>query len=414
MNVYLVIILAILIGKFALDSIVGILNVQHISSELPREFVGYYDAQKYAASGKYLKENTYFSLAQDTFFILIVIAFIILGGFNFVDELARGLGLPAISTGLIFVGILALSFELISIPFSAYRTFVIERRYGFNRMDLRTFILDIIKSLALGALIGGAVFSFITWFFMSVGSFAWIWCWLGVSVFELFIIFIAPVAIMPLFNKFIPLEEGALKNSIFDYAKGQDFVIKDIFRMDASRRSSKSNAFFTGFGRNRRIVLFDTLIDKHTPDELVSVLAHEIGHYKKKHILKMFVVSILTTGIMFFILSFFINNQGLFSAFRMDHPSVYASLIFFGFLYAPINLIFSILINSLSRRHEYQADIFAITSYKKPEAFITALKKLTVDNLTLLTPHPLKVFLYYSHPPVLERIKVIRKFMAHS
>ena len=233
MNVYLVIILAILIGKFALDSIVDMLNVRHICSELPREFVGYYDAQKYAASGKYLKEKTYFSLFQDTFFVFIIIAFIILGGFNFVDKFARSLELPVIFTGLIFAAILALFFELISIPFFVYRTFVIEQRYGFNRMSIKTFILDIVKTFILTAILGGAIFIFVVWFFMVSGKFAWIWCWLGVAVFELFLMFIAPTIIMPLFNKFVPLKKGELKNAIFDYARSQNFVIKDIFKINS-------------------------------------------------------------------------------------------------------------------------------------------------------------------------------------
>ncbi|MDD4183191.1 MAG: M48 family metallopeptidase, partial [Candidatus Omnitrophica bacterium] len=238
---------------------------------------------------------------------------------------------------------------------------------------------------------------------------AWVYCWIAVTGFQLFLLFIAPVVIMPLFNKYTPLENGELKSAIENYAKEQKFALAGVFKMDASRRSTKSNAFFTGFGKFRRIALFDTLIQKHTVDELVSVLAHEIGHYKKKHFVKGIILSVITTGIMFFILSFFINNQGLFGAFKMQSLSIYASLIFFGFLYSPINLFISIFSNIISRKHEYEADAFAITTYKKPESFIIALKKLTVDNLSNLTPHPLKVFLDYSHPPVLKRIEAIRK-----
>jgi STE24 endopeptidase len=214
---------------------------------------------------------------------------------------------------------------------------------------------------------------------------------------------------MPLFNKYTPLEEGELKSAIENYAKEQKFALAGIFKMDASKRSTKSNAFFTGFGKFRRIALFDTLIQKHTTDELVSVLAHEIGHYKKRHFIKGIILSVITTGIMFFILSFFINNKGLFDAFKMQNLSIYASLVFFGFLYSPINLFISIFSNIISRKHEYEADSFAVETYKKPESFITALKKLTVDNLSNLTPHPLKVFLDYSHPPILKRIEQIRR-----
>jgi STE24 endopeptidase len=334
--------------------------------------------------------------------------FILAGGFNYVDQFARSFNLGSIPTGLMFAGILVFVSQLLHIPFSVYSTFVIEDKYGFNRTTVKTFALDILKSWLLMALIGGALFSIVIWFFDRTGTWAWLYCWIAVVVIQLFLTFIAPVVIMPLFNKFIPLEDGELKSSIENYARLQGFKIKGVFKMDASKRSTKSNAFFTGFGRFRRIVLFDTLIEKHTVDELASVLAHEMGHYKKKHILISIIISIITSGLMFFILALFLNNQELFAAFKMQHTSVYASLLFFGFLYAPIEMVLGIFGNMLSRRHEYAADAYAITTYRKPEAMIAALKKLSVDNLSNLTPHPLKVLLQYSHPPVLERIRAIR------
>jgi len=408
MNVYLVVILAILIGEYLLDFFVEHLNVKTLKLKLPEEFAGFYDASKYKKSQNYLRENTNFRLVNDTIFTLIILTFILAGGFNIVDTFARGFNLGAIPTGLIFAATLMLAARLLNIPFSIYRTFVLEEKFGFNRTSPKTFALDILKSLGLGALIGGIVFSAILWFFAKTGKWAWIYCWLALSLFQLFLTFIAPLVILPLFNKFVPLEEGELKGAIQQYAKTQDFKLKGIFKMDASRRSSKANAFFTGFGKSRRIALFDTLIEKQSVDELVSILAHEIGHYKKKHIIKSVALSLLTNGVMFFILSLFIKNPGLFAAFKMETTSIYASLFFFGFLYAPISLTFSILGSFLSRRREYEADSFAVSTYKKPQAFITALKKLTVDNLSNLTPHPLKVFLHYSHPPVLKRIETIR------
>ncbi len=414
MNVYLIAVLVILLGKYLLDLIVDILNLSSFKPQLPREFVGYYDEGKYAASQRYLREKTRFGIIEDTFFTLVILAFILIGGFNLVDEFARQFNQGPIITALIFLDVLMLLFYVLHLPFSIYHTFVIEERYGFNRTTIRTFIFDTVKTVILGAIIGGVVFSFVVWFFMRFPHIGWFLCWIGVTLFELFLIFIAPVVIMPLFNKFIPLEEGELKEAINDYARKQRFFVKDIFKMDASRRTSKSNAFFTGFGRNRRIVLFDTLIEKHTTQELVSILAHEIGHYKKRHILKMFILSSLANGFMFFILSFFINNEGLFSAFRMNHISIYASLVFFGFLYTPIQMVFSIITNVVSRKHEYEADRFCVDTYRNPQAFINALKKLTVDNLSNLTPHPLKVFLYYSHPPVLKRIEAIRKHASYA
>ena len=408
MNIYLIVILAIIIGNYILDLIIDLLNVRSIKEELPNEFEGFYDSAKYKKSQSYLKDNTYFKLIQATFMTAMVLFLILSGGFNFIDRLARSFNLGIIPTGLIFSGILFFFFQIIGIPFSIYHTFVIEEKYGFNRTKPKTFILDILKGWLLSIIIGGLLLFLIIWFFIKSGNLAWLFCWLGVTVFEFFIIFIAPVVIMPLFNKFIPLEEGELKQAIQTYAQSQDFKLKGLFKMDGSRRSSKSNAFFTGFGKYRRIVLFDTLIKNHGVDELVSVLAHEMGHYKKKHILKMMTISILTNGLMFFILSLFINNPGMFAAFRMDNFSIYASLLLFSFLYTPINIILSLAGNVLSRYHEYEADKYAVSTYKKPEAFILALKKLSVDNLSNLTPHPLKVFISYSHPPVLERIKALR------
>jgi len=408
MNIYLIVILVILIGEYALSLVVENLNVRSASSSLPDEFVGFYDAEKYKASQNYLKDNTTYKLTKETFFTILILVFILAGGFNAVDQIVRFLRLGPIASGLTFAAILVLISQLLNIPFLAYHTFALEEKYGFNRTTVKTFILDIIKSLFLTALIGGIVFAAVLWFFGWSGKLAWVWCWLAVSVFQLFILFVAPVVIMPLFNKFTPLEEGVLKKAIEEYAASQNFKLKGIFTMDASRRSAKGNAFFMGFGKYRRIALFDTLIEKHTTEELVAVLAHEIGHYKKHHFIKNLVRSILTSGVMFFILSLFINNPGLFAAFRMDNLSIYASLFFFGFLYTPISMLFSIIDNILSRRYEYQADSYSISTYKRPEAFIRGLKKLSVGNLSNLTPHPLKIFLDYSHPPVLKRIEAIR------
>jgi STE24 endopeptidase len=412
MNKYLIIILAIILFKYLLNLIIEILNVRNADPVLPAEFEGYYDSEKYKKSQLYLKEKTAFGLFEDTVFTIITVGFILWGGFNLVDNIARGFNFGDIITGLIFLGLLMFASQIIGIPFSAYHTFVIEQKYGFNKTTIKTFIADIIKGLILGAIIGGIAFGAVLWFFGKAGQMAWIYCWLALTLFQLFLMFIAPVVIMPLFNKFIPLEDGELKQTLEDYARTQDFKMQGVFKMDGSKRSTKSNAFFTGFGKFRRIALFDTLIEKHTTDELVSVLAHEIGHYKKKHILKGLLLSILTTGLMFYIMSFFINNQGLFEAFKMDRTSIYASLVFFGFLYSPINMFFSIIGSILSRKHEYESDRFAVETFKKPQAFINALKKLTVDNLSNLTPHPAKVFLSYSHPPVLMRIKAIRQITA--
>jgi STE24 endopeptidase len=414
MNPYLIFILVILIGSYVLELVLDFLNVRYQKTDLPSEFEGYYDGEKYKKSQNYLRENTCFGMINDTIITPIIIIFILIGGFNAVDRFARSFQLGSIPTGLIFAGVLTLAYHVIHIPFSIYGTFIIEEKYGFNKTTVKTFILDILKTWFLVAIIGSILLSVVLWFFEKAGGGAWLYCWAATVLFQIFLLFIAPVTIMPLFNKYSLLEEGELKRAIEDYARSQDFKMKGIYTMDGSKRSTKSNAFFTGFGKFRRIVLFDTLLAKHSVEELVSVLAHEMGHYKKKHILKSIIISILTAGLMFFILSLFLNNRELFAAFKMDDTSIYASLFFFGFLYTPIEMIISIFGNMLSRRHEYEADGFSVKTYGKPEAMIVALKKLSVENLSNLTPHPLKVFLTYSHPPVLERIKAIRNRVMQS
>ncbi|MDD5022495.1 MAG: M48 family metallopeptidase, partial [Endomicrobiaceae bacterium] len=383
-------------------------NVKNMSDALPKEFEGYYDGEKYKKSQNYLKDKTKFSFISSSFVLVAGLVFILAGGFNFVDIFARSFGYSEIVSGLIFISVLMLALNIIKIPFSAYNTFVIEEKYGFNKTTIKTFISDIVKNNLLLLLIGLPIFAVIVWFFMEFDNMAWIYAGITVILFELLLTFVAPVLIMPLFNKYIPLEDGELKTELENYATRENFKMKGLFKMDGSKRSTKSNAFFTGFGKFRRIVLFDTLIAKHTTQELVSVLAHEMGHYKKGHIRKFMIMSLVNIMLMFFILSFFISNVSLFQAFSMEYVSVYGSLVFFGFLYTPISMILSIIQNIISRKYEYEADRYAVVTYKKPEAMIDALKKLSVDNLSNLTPHKFKVFLEYSHPPVLERIKTIK------
>jgi STE24 endopeptidase len=409
MNSYLLVILLILIIRYLLDLVSDWLNVRNVSTELPAEFKGYYDAEKYSQSQNYLRENTGFGIFVDTFQTIITIVFVLVGGFNLVDRIARSLGQGPILTGVVFAGILIFAGKTLNLPFSIYNTFVIEEKYGFNKTTPKTYFLDIIKSLTLTALIGGIVFAAVLWFFEKTGNLAWIYCWMAITLFQIFLMFIAPLVIMPIFNKFVPLEESELRTAIENYAKAQNFKMKGIYMMDGSKRSSKSNAFFTGFGRSRRIVLFDTLIERHPVKELVSILAHEMGHYKKKHIIRAIARSVIVMGLTLFLLSLFIKNEQLFAAFKMEHLSVYASLFFFGFLYTPIAMLIGLAENIISRKNEYEADAFAVETYGNADAMITGLKKLSVDNLSNLTPHPFKVFISYSHPPVLERIKAIRR-----
>jgi STE24 endopeptidase len=407
-NRYLCIVITILFCRYLIDLIADWLNVRHVSPELPREFAGFYDQAKYGQSQRYLAESTAFGMVEDTIRTAFIVAFIVIGGFNAVDYEARSLGMGAVPTGLVFAGMLVVAGKILALPFSVYETFVIEGKYGFNRTTAGTFASDVFKSLLVAAVIGGALFAAVVWFFEVKGSAAWIYCWIVVVFFQVLLMVIAPVVIMPMFNRFVPLEEGELKSAIERYARAQDFKMKGVFVMDGSRRSSRTNAFFTGLGRFRRIVLLDTLIQKHTVDELVSIVAHEMGHYKRKHVFKALLRSIILSGLTLFLLSLFIKNEQLFAAFRMEQTSVYASLFLFGFVYIPIAMLIGVVENTLSRTYEYEADAFAVATCGQPASLVSGLKKLSVENLTNLTPHPFKVFLSYSHPPVLERIKRIR------
>jgi STE24 endopeptidase len=411
-NLYLVFILAILLLSYLLELTVAMINIRSLDPELPAEFVDVYDAEEYSRSQKYIRTTTGFSQIQATVTLALTLIFILLGGFNTIDEVARGFGLSSIPTGLIFCGLLALLSAVLHLPFSIYSTFVIEQRFGFNTTTVATFIADGLKAVLLSVALGGPLLASIFWFFESTGSLAWLYCWIAAVVFVLAIQFLAPVLIMPLFNKFTPLADGELNEAITGYAAGQQFALQGIYTMDGSRRSTRANAFFTGFGRFRRIVFFDTLMDKLNTNEIVAVLAHEMGHYKLKHILSMMALSILQMGFMFFILSYFLDNPGLFAAFGMENISVYAGLVFFGFLYAPISTLIAIGFNVFSRRYEYQADRFAARTGADGGALISGLKKLSVSNLANLTPHPFNVFLHYSHPPILARITALRKLSA--
>jgi STE24 endopeptidase len=337
-----------------------------------------------------------------------VLAFWFTGGFNFFDGLVRSWGLPSVLTGIIYIGLLLLFNEILNLPFGIYGTFIIEERFGFNRTTKRTFISDLIKGLGLAIVIGGPLLAAVLALFQYAGIYAWIYCWAAVTIFSLIMQFVFPTWIMPLFNKFKPMPDGDLKSSIFKYAESVKFPIKNVFVMDGSKRSSKSNAFFTGFGRNKRIALFDTLIEQHTVPELVAVLAHEVGHYKKKHIIQGMVISILHMGVILFLLSLFIHSAGLYQAFFVQKASIYTGLLFFGLLYTPIEMVFSILMQMVSRQNEYAADRFAAETVNDPSSMIDALKKLSAKNLSNLTPHPFYVFMNYSHPALLQRLQAIK------
>jgi len=408
-NAFAIIILVALVLEFALKLISNMLNLKSAKSELPGVLQGIYKPEEYRKSQEYMRMNTRFSLVESGFSLLVLFAFWFSGGFGWFDRIVTGWNLFPVITGLLYIGILLFAYSLVQLPFSIYSTFVIEARFGFNRTTRRIFFLDLVKGLLLGGMLGGVVLAGILALFQYVGIYAWVYCWATVILFSLVMQYVAPTWIMPLFNKYTPMPEGELKEAILKYTHSVNFPIKNIFVMDGSKRSTKSNAFFTGYGRNKRIALFDTLVAQHSVPEMVGILAHEVGHYKKKHIIQGLLISIVHTGVLFFLLSVFLSAPGLYQAFGITHQPIYAGLLFFGLLYTPIELVLSILMQILSRKNEYAADRFAAETIDDPQSIIESLNKLAANNLSDLTPHPFYVFLNYSHPPLLQRIQAITK-----
>jgi STE24 endopeptidase len=409
MNVYAIVVLASLAVRFVVGLITEVLNLKALRDELPEEFAGVYDGAAYKKSQDYTRAQTRFGFVTSSFDLAVTLVFWFCGGFNFLDGIVRRWNWNPILTGLAYIAFLMVARSTLSLPFDIYRTFVIEQRFGFNKTTAATYVADIIKAAILGALLGAPLLLGILALFQYAGAAAWLYCWLATTLFTLFVQFIAPTWIMPLFNKFVPLPDGELRQAILSYARSVDFPLKNVFVMDGSRRSAKANAFFTGFGGNKRIALFDTLIEKHSVPGLVAILAHEIGHYKKRHIIQGLVFSILHAGVLFYLLSVFIRQEGLFEAFYLEHPSIYAGLVIFGLLYAPLEMVLSVLLEIRSRHNEYEADRYAAATTRDCDSMIQALKLLSLHNLSNLTPHPFYVFLNYSHPPILKRIEALRQ-----
>jgi STE24 endopeptidase len=407
-NVYAALILGALLLEHGLGLVSDLLNLRSQRGALPDAFADTFDADEYATAQDYTAAQTRFGILTSTVQLSVLLAFWFAGGFEWLDTIVRAWNVGPVGTGLCYIGLLVAGRSVLSLPFQAYSTFVIEERFGFNETTGSTFVLDRLKGAALGVAIGGPLLAAVLWFFEASGPYAWVYAWLVVTAITLALQFLAPRYLMPLFNDFEPLADGDLRDAILAYADAVDFALDDIYVMDGSRRSSKSNAFFTGFGANRRIVLFDTLVEQHSVDELVTVVAHEVGHYKRNHIPQRMAISVLHTGVLFLLLSVFLQVDALYEAFYVDQSAVYTGLLFFGLLYTPVDLLLSLPLNAWSRRHEFEADRFAVDTAGQPETFIGALKQLAETNLAALTPHPLTVALEYSHPPLTERIDAIR------
>lgn len=400
-------IIGILIFNYILEILLEYINSRKWSNKLPLALAGIYDEKKYKLSQEYDRAKKRFALATGLINLFIMLLFILAGSFALLDKWSLATGQTEIKSTLLFFLVLGVLADFLSLPFSMYRIFVIEDRFGFNRTTLKIFFGDKLKGYLLGGLLGGALLALFVLFYQQAGAYFWIYAWITFTLVMFFMTMFYATWILPLFNKLTPLPEGELRSAIEEYCTRVGFKLDNLFVMNGSKRSSKANAFFSGIGSRKRIVLYDTLISNHSTEELVSVLAHEIGHYKRKHTRLAFVLSVFQTGLMLFIFSKFIGSAALSQAFGATTPSLRLGMLGFVLLYSPISMIMGILMNIISRKNEFEADRFAAET-ANGIALQESLKKLSVNNLSNLNPHPLYVFFYYSHPPLLERLQALK------
>lgn len=399
---YFVIIL-ILIADFSLERILTLLNIKNSKQSLPQLLSDIYDSAGFENQQRYFRTNSRFGIITSTFSFVVTLGMFVFGGFGWLDQLIAGQITHPVLQSMVYFAILFLANDLIGIPFSIYDTFVIEQRFGFNKVTPKIFILDKLKGYLLTIIIGGGLLYAIISFYNLTAEYFWIISWLAITAFSLFMSMFYSELIVPLFNKQTPLPEGELRSEIEKFASESSFKLSDIYVIDGSKRSTKANAYFTGFGPKKRIVLYDTLMDKLTTKEIVAVLAHETGHYKHKHVLKGMLVSLPTTLILFYLLGIFLSSDTLAQAMGGKEANFHLNAIAFGILYAPVSLLLDMLGNFLSRKNEYQADNFA-AKYQLGNELIAGLKKLSSTSLSNLLPHPLYVFFHYSHPTLYQRI----------
>ncbi len=403
-----ILIIIFLATEFLMERILDYLNTKKWSDEMPEEVKGIYDEQKYQKSQRYNKERHRFSSLVSIIFFLALLAMLFLNLFAWLDLQIRSVTTHPILMTLLFFGILGIANDLFGIPFSAYSTFVIEEKFGFNKTTVATFILDRLKSWMLGGLLGGGLLTLIVFLYEWQPLYFWIIAWAAITLFSIFVTMFYSSLIVPLFNKQVPLEQGDLREAIEAFAVRTGFRISNIYVMDGSKRSSKANAYFSGLGPRKRIVLYDTLIKEHTTEELVAILAHEIGHLKRKHILKSLLLSTLETGLLLFLFSRMVESPALAQALGSEQQSFHLSLLAFGILYSPVSTLLGIVMNIISRSNEFEADRYAGEQYN-PEHLMNALKKLSVNHLSNLRPHKAYVFVHYSHPTLLQRLDALKK-----
>jgi len=400
-------IIVIYISDYFWEQFLSYLNRSRMSPFMPKELEGIYDPAEYARQQAYQKENSYFAMISGGFSFVITGAFLWYGGIGWLDELIRMHIGNVILLSVVFFWAISICSWIIGIPFEWYDTFVIEQKYGFNKTTSRTFAADQVKGTALTLVLEAIVITLLAVIYEYIDNYSWLWAWAAVSIFTFTVSFFYSEWIVPIFNKQTPLEEGELRSAIESYAQKASFPIRNIYIIDGSKRSTKSNAYFTGFGKKKRVVLYDTLLNDLSIEEIVAVLAHEIGHYKKRHVIYTMITSLATVGFLLWVFTLFLNSPAIAYALGGKTPSLHLSLVGFSLLYSPLSEILSFASHYISRKHEYAADNFT-AAHGMGEMLISALKKISSKSLSNLTPHPFVVFWAYSHPTLLQRMHKIR------
>ena len=402
------IIVVFLCLDFVLERVLESLNSKHMSPVLPDSLKGIYEEKEYSRFQSYKRENGRLDSWSSGVGFVVMIVFLVAGGFGWYNSWVVSLTDSVVWQTILFVVGLSVVSSVLDIPFDYYATFRIEEKYGFNKTTRRVYWLDTVKELFLSLVLGGVLLALVVWFYTWAGTYFWLYAWGAVTLFSVFMAMFYSQLIVPLFNKQTPLQEGSLRDKIQAFAGKVGFKLDNIYVIDGSKRSTKANAYFTGLGPKKRVVLYDTLIDELTEEEIVAVLAHEVGHYKKRHTLRSMVVSVIQMGVLFWLFSLCVNNVALSEALGGDRVYFQLGLIAFAILYSPVNLILGIGMNVWSRSNEYEADAFA-ARYYEGDYLVSGLKKISVKSLNNLTPHPLYEYIYYSHPSLLKRIDAIKR-----
>ena len=402
------IILAIVFADFLFGVWLQALSSRASRKPIPKILDGIYDSEKYAKQQSYFRINHQMEFVKSSVKTFITLSFFAFGGLAWLDSIARGFSPKPVLAALCFFSVLYVIDFLADLPFIIIDTFEVEQRYGFNKTSPKTFVGDTIKSFLLNALLLGGLLALCVWVYTLTPRWFWLIAWGIYAAFTLLLQYFYSQIIVPLFNKQKPLEEGELRTAIELFAKETGFELENIYVMDASKRSTKANAYFTGYGKKKRIVLFDTLIDLLTPDEIVGVLAHEIGHYKHGHLIKDITSSLITSLITLWVFSLVIENTAIAAAAGCPEPSFWVNLAVFSLLMEPLGVLLGIVSNAISRKHEHQADAYA-KEHSVGQAESSGLKKICAQGLMNLTPHPLVVFVEYSHPALDKRVEFLER-----